>query len=447
MINITYDYGQEGFVVDDNANLYIAYGDDVPKGSSMCDTIKVREKTVYIDLLNARLKIMGLVSTWLANKIKVVCIHVPHALVQAGGHIVDHVLSKVIAEFFQSNHLHSLELRVVHRTGRSEVLDVAVRKVRKVLGARMFAMLPANVATPQYMARTLRTLFSHIKNCRVTTFDHTQLKAKGFGLILGVGNSGTIKPTFVVVERKGKPGAPVVAIAGKGITFDTGGLAVKTYASMVDMKYDKIGAVYAASALLHLMEDPMLAHITFIGAFPFAENAISDKALMPGDVIVSYNKKTVEITNPDAEGRLVLADAFAYIDKYKPDLLIDIATLTGHASKINCWHAGYFYANDATLKSEVEDVTNKNGERMLSMPMWDDYDSVLQSNVADFVNSPFSCSDAFVAALFLKQFVPKNAAWLHIDLAHEFTVGSVPRGNGVRTIIDVVHSFLQRQKK
>lgn len=194
------------------------------------------------------------------------------------------------------------------------------------------------------------------------------------------------------------------------------------------------------------MNDPSLAHVTFVGAFPLAENAISDKALMPGDVITSYNKKTVEITNPDAEGRLVLADAFAYISKYKPDLLIDIATLTGHASSINCWHSGYFYANDTHLKTLVERITNKNGERMLSMPSWEDYDDILSSNVADFTNSPLRCSDAFVAALFLKQFVPEDSTWLHIDLAHEVNLGGIPRDCGIRTIIDVVYAFLKQKK-
>jgi leucyl aminopeptidase len=197
------------------------------------------------------------------------------------------------------------------------------------------------------------------------------------------------------------------------------------------------------------MEVLDLEHISFIGCFPLAENAVSDKALRPGDIVQSRIGLSVEISNPDAEGRLILADAFSIFHEkqYRPDMIIDIATLTGHASSINCWHAGYFYANDVKLKDTVEKITEEIGERMIAMPMWDDYDDVLKSNVADITNSPLHCSDAFVAARFLSAFVPKDVQWVHIDLAHEVDNKTVPVGNGIRSIISIVEKTSSKNKK
>lgn len=429
------------------ADLYISW--DNKHKDDVFQTIALREGALYRDLADAELKVASLLSTWRAENIDTVFIHVPKELVDKGPYTMEHVVTELIGWLMSAGKNQKFRIIVTHDTSfpKSHTIDQVVKKNRRILGARMFAMLPSNVATPKYISTMLKRLFARIPHTTVKVYTSVELRKQGFGLISAVGNSSDVKPMFVVVERKGNVKSPkVVAIAGKGITFDSGGLAIKPLHHMVDMKYDKIGAVYGAAALLHLMEQTSLEHVTFIGAFPLAENAVSSSAVNPGDVATSYSGKTVEIVNPDAEGRLVLADAFGYVEKYKPHLLVDIATLTGHASTINCWHSGYFYASNERLKQAVETITNSNGERMLSMPLWDDYDSVLHSNVADVSNSPLKCSDAFVAALFLKQFVPKGSTWLHIDLAHEFTLGSTPRGRGIRTIIDIVNFYLNAKK-
>ena len=198
--------------------------------------------------------------------------------------------------------------------------------------------------------------------------------------------------------------------------------------------------------MMHIMDDPNWNHVHLIGVFPFAENAISDKAYRPGDVFKSVIGKTVEIANPDAEGRLILADAFGHLHKMvkSPDLVIDIATLTGHAESISCWHCGYFYATPDHLRYDIEKLSDDIGERMIAMPTWDDYGNALKSNVADLSNSPTDCGDAQVAAMFLKEFLPpKTKAWVHIDLAHE-TDGGIPHGNGIRTIITTVDAHLRQ---
>jgi leucyl aminopeptidase len=214
---------------------------------------------------------------------------------------------------------------------------------------------------------------------------------------------------------------------------------------MKDMKYDKIGAVNGSISLLHMLEMKSLQHINFIGIFPFAENVISENSILPGDVITSLSGKTVEIINPDAEGRLILADAFTYASRYEPDILIDIATLTGHAESINCWHNGYFFAEPEDLKQLFEKRTNDIGERMIPMPTWNEYREVLNSTVADLINDSNVCDDSFTAALFLKEFLPKNCKWLHIDLAHEIT-GRIANGTGIRSIIDIIDKYIPKKK-
>lgn len=414
------------------------------------NSLNINSATIYQDMRIAKAKIAGLLASWIKSGVVKIYMCIPHALVTQKRVVVEHVIVSIINAFFPNSHMAKIQLIIVHKGSykKSDTLNKVIDKAKKIVGARMFAMLPSNVATPLVVATTLKQLFEHVPQCSCRIIEYDELKMLGFGLILGVGDSANNKPCLLIVERRGAGSHnKTVAIAGKGITFDSGGLAIKTYHGMVDMKYDKIGAVYGASALINLMEADELKHINFVGAFPLAENAVSGSALNPGDVIRSYNGKTVEVVNPDAEGRLVLADAFGFLEIYKPDLLIDVATLTGHASSINCWHCGYYYCNDKYLCDYIRDVTDDNGERMLPMPTWEDYDDVLHSDVADYANSPLKCSDSFVATLFLKQFVPKKCKWVHIDLAHEFETGCPPRGNGIRTIIDIVEHYFSKTKK
>jgi leucyl aminopeptidase len=433
------------------AHLWLTLDDTkARKTHSMFETIMIRRNNVYNDVLAARERIASYLPTWTSHGIHTIIIHVPLGLVKQGSYYVDHVVSKLVNSCFQGSVLYTLKIVITHAETfpPSVLLQDATSKVRKVIGARILSTLPANVATPKYMASHIKSLFQKVPGCKVTVFGPQDLKKQGFGLICAVGDSARNKPYMVVVERKGKGDGQTVAIVGKGVTFDSGGLAIKHFKDMSDMKYDKIGAAYGVASLLYLMECKDLRDVTLVGAFPLAENAVSDNAVRPGDVIRSYNKKTVEITNPDAEGRLILADAFGYLSKYKPNLLVDVATLTGHASTINCWNYGYFYTNKERMRLDIEDISNQNGERMLSMPIWSDYDNVLQSNVADYSNSPIHCSDSFVATLFLKQFVPQGSSWVHIDLSHDFELGSMtPRGNCIRTIIDVVLYVLASKKK
>jgi len=364
-------------------------------------------------------------------------------------HLIQHIIWKFLKKFLPWQHGPETIIVTTHedKTEHPHISDF-VAFCEKIRDARLLAMAPANLASPDIIAKHFKNhVFSKIPRTRVNIMNHETLKKQGFNLILAVGDSAVNKPRLLVIERAGtgKKGAKTVCIVGKGITFDTGGLSVKDFRSIMDMKFDKTGAVYGGYALAHLLEDKAYDNIHFVGIFPFAENAISSHSIHPGDVIKSYLGKTVEISDPDAEGRLVLADAFGYSHKFNPDLIIDIATLTGHAELINCWHNGYYYAVPETLRNAVEKLSYEIGDPMLPMPTWDDHDDVLESPVADLVNSPHKCEDAFVATLFMKQFIPTGAEWCHIDLSHEFD-DHVPKGNGIRTIVETVRWWIGNKK-
>ena len=358
--------------------------------------------------------------------------------------MIQHILWKFLKQFLPWKHKPESIIIITHDNNAvNKKLTDFIQIAENIRDARLLAMTPANLAYPENLISHFKTLFQKNNKTKVSIFNYTSLKKNGFNLILSVGDSAIHKPQMLVIDRPGKQNAKTICIVGKGITFDSGGLSIKGINSMMDMKFDKIGACYGAYSLDYLINNNDYNHLHFVGIFPFAENAVSGRAVHPGDVIKSYLGKTVEITDPDAEGRLILADAFGYAHKYKPDLIIDIATLTGHADSINCWHNGYYYATPDILKTTVEKISYNIGEPMLPMPSWDDHDDVLDSDVADLVNDPRKCSDAFTATLFMKQFIPKYSEWLHIDLSHEFD-DHVPCGNGIRTIISTVEWWINK---
>lgn len=401
--------------------------------------------------------------------IKAVKLHIAE---NSYAHVIIHLHDKCLQNTMYSRNLLQMLLQnlgvecyiqpcftlAVHTNGKGgakEWIQKCIDETIFVIEAQLVAMLPANVATPNHLAKLFRKLFESVTNAKFTVLSNEQLRKKGFGLITAVGKSAQSPPCMVCVERPGKGGkggkgskdGKTIALVGKGVTFDSGGLALKPNAQLMKMKYDKMGAVYGAYATYQMMHDPSLRHHTIVGVFPLAENALSAKSIHPGDVVKSYLGKTVEITDPDAEGRLLLADAFAYLHSRNPDVLLDIATLTGHAETIHCDHSGYFFASPLSWKNEIEKASYSLGERMIAMPSWTNgYDHILHSPVADIANYPSNkecTSSSFVATLFLKEFIPDHCDWLHIDLAH-VTHDSIPVGHGIRTLIYAVHAWLRK---
>lgn len=327
---------------------------------------------------------------------------------------------------------------ITHTGKENENIKNDILLMNKVLEARTMAMLPPNIGTPEKMASEVEHIFRNISDVKVKVLDEKQMKKQGMNLILAVGDGSKNKPRLVIVERKVKKPTKTICMLGKGITFDSGGLAIKSFRYMKDMKFDKIGAVYSIYALHELLTCKETDNKNIIGIFPFADNLISEKAVVPSSIIKSYCGKTVEVVNPDAEGRLILADALSYSAKYKPDMVIDMATLTGNAETVNCFQTAYFYCNNESLKHKIEEIGEKLGERMNPMPIWNEYSYLLKSNVADLRNdvNGNNC-DAFMAALFLNEFIPKDCNWIHFDLTTKINNG-IPDGKGIRSLIEIV---------
>lgn len=405
--------------------------------------VEIDTKDVYTSTKEASLKIVATTVLW--GKLDSLVILLSPGILKASRDIKEHVVSKVCISLGSDVNMLNKRWIISHasHTHNSDVEDI-VERIRKVYAGKIIALFPANIATPAMMSTMLQHVFT-TAGADVTTLGHNELVRQGFGLVTGIGQSADNPPRLLVVHRKGTKKGKSIGIIGKGVTFDSGGLAVKPFKHMHDMKFDKIGAVYAAMTLLYFLEKPEYEAHEFTGVFPFVENAISQRALHPGDVVTSYSGKTVEITNPDAEGRLILADAIAFIQQhFKLDFLLDLATLTGHASDVSCWHSGMFFTHTPELVLTVKQLSDSIGERMLDMPYWKDQKSVLKSPVADLVNSPSSCSDSSVAAMFLGEFVAPSLPWVHMDLAHE-TEGSMPKGNCIRTAIRLIEHICKKK--
>ena len=243
-----------------------------------------------------------------------------------------------------------------------------------------------------------------------------ELKQKGFGALLAVGIGSQSRPRMVVLEYKVKGAAKTVALVGKGVTFDSGGINLKPSGSLTDMKMDMSGAAAVAATLITAAR--LKLRLNVIGAIPVIENMPSGTASRPGDIIKSYSGKSIEIGNTDAEGRLALVDAMAFVlKKYKPQTLIDLATLTGACVVALGEKIAGVFSKDDDLAEAIVASGKKTHERCWRMPLPPDYKDQLKSDFADISNIGNSrWGGAITAALFLSEFV-RNARWAHIDIA------------------------------
>jgi leucyl aminopeptidase len=322
------------------------------------------------------------------------------------------------------------------------VLTRAVATAGAGWRSRLLASVPSNIKTPTWLAEQA-VAAAHEAGLKTTVLDEHQLEARGFGGVVGVGQGAATPPRFVQIDykpRKGARKAPHVVLVGKGITFDSGGLSIKPGPSMVTMKRDMTGAAVVASVMAALPDVDCPVRVT--GLLPLAENAVGGRSMRPGDVITQYGGRTTEVTNTDAEGRLVLADGLAYaVAELDPDVLVDIATLTGAMKVALGQHTGGFFATDEALAAHLDASGTSSGEPLWRMPLADEYRSKLASKVADADNAPGG-PGAITAALFLQPFTG-GLPWAHLDIAsvgdapedsYEWTEG--PTGFGARLLLD-----------
>ena len=307
-------------------------------------------------------------------------------------------------------------------TDRQQVLERALAVAGAGWFSRRLALVPSNEKNPAWLADRAREV-ADSAGLDVKVWDEKQLRAEGFGGIVGVGQGSASPPRLIRLDyrpRGAGRGTPHVVLVGKGITFDTGGLSIKPAEAMMNMKRDMTGggAVLAVMGALKDLDCP----VRVTGLVPAAENAVSGSALRPGDVVRHYGGRTSEVRNTDAEGRLVLADAIAYAAaELGPDVIVDVATLTGAMKIALGQRTGGFFATDDALADLITAAGRASGEPLWRMPLVEDYVERVDSKVADGDNAAGG-PGAITAALFLRPFTA-GLPWAHLDLA---SVGDSP---------------------
>ena len=307
---------------------------------------------------------------------------------------------------------------------------------------------PANQLTPERFCAEAARILRRSKpdgggagRLRFRVLDARRMEKEGMGLVLSVGQSSAFPPRFLVVEHAPKKSTkdarrPTVCLIGKGVTFDAGGLRIKPPQAMMDMKQDKSGAAVVIAIMHYLVTRGRAGDdlgFDVVGLMPLVENVLGGRATKPGDIVRAHNGTNVEIVDPDAEGRLIIADAISYAERhYKPDLIIDFATLTSFASSVCCDLAAVYYTLDDAMASSIESLGESTGERMWRLPAWPEYKVHTTSPVAHTRNANFECtkSGSFMAAMFISNFVPARLArkWVHFDIANN-DVRGIHTGN------------------
>ncbi|MEL4357376.1 leucyl aminopeptidase [Luteococcus sp. H101] len=331
-------------------------------------------------------------------------------------------------------------------TAAKQALAEAQAVAQAVLVARDWINTPANVLYPESFAADVRELAKGTK-LEVEVLDEKQLAKEGYGGILAVGGGSERKPRLVRVEHKPRGAKNHLVLVGKGVTFDSGGLNLKTAEGMYTMKCDMSGAAAVLAATQAIAELGLGVRVTCYASL--AENMPSGAAYRPSDVITMYGGTTVENANSDAEGRLVMADALARSQADQPDLVVDVATLTGACMvALGNRIAGLMTSDDATADL-VLDAAETAGEEFWQLPIPEHIRKGLESDVADVKSSGKRLGGALAAAAFLQRFVAEDVAWAHLDIAgpafnDESPYDYVPKGgtgHAVRTLVELARSL------
>jgi len=342
---------------------------------------------------------------------------------------------------------------VVLASSKSKVKDYqagvgqAEKLCEAVLATRDLMHHPSNTATPTFLAKAAQTMArKHKVTCKILEKkDMVKLK---MGSLLGVAKGSHEPPKFIVMEYKGgKPKDKPVVIVGKGVTFDTGGISLKPGAGMDEMKFDMSGGAVTIGTLQAVAS--LKLKVNVVGIVPATENMPGGSAIKPGDILTASNGKTIEVLNTDAEGRLILADALVYAQRYKPKVLIDLATLTGAVISALGHQAAAAIGTDQKLIEKLIESGDATGERLWQMPLYEEFEKATKSDIADLKNitSGGVGAGTITAAAFLKSFTG-DFPWAHLDIAGTAWTANekpyVPKGGsayGVRLLIDYLKNL------
>jgi leucyl aminopeptidase len=331
----------------------------------------------------------------------------------------------------------------------SDDFKSAVRRAhaeaRAVGLARELVNLPPNELYPETFAQRAQEVAAEV-SVECTILEEAAIKAERMGALLGVARGSERGPRVVVLRSHRGGTGPTLGLVGKGVTFDSGGLSLKTTEQMVDMKCDMAGAAAVLAAVVAVAE--LRTPVNVLAVLPLVENMPSGKALKLGDVLTARNRKTIEVLNTDAEGRLILADALAYAVEQKADHLVDLATLTGACMVALGTEVAGLFGNRDSWSDALRQAARRSGEKIWPLPMDPHYEDLIKSQVADIKNTAGTrYGGAIAAAKFLEQFVA-GVPWAHLDIAgpawaeHENPVRDAGgTGFGVRTLIELALQY------
>lgn len=315
---------------------------------------------------------------------------------------------------------------------------------------RRLDLEPSNIMTPQRMAdEALMLAKKYGMDCRV--YSMGELEKKGMGGILSVGKGSAKPPVLVRMTYNGEKKLPHIALVGKAITFDSGGISLKPGKGMASMKYDKSGALVLMGVMRALAELKVPVKATLV--FGAAENMPDGNATNPGDVVKTFNGKTIEILNTDAEGRVCLADSVAYAATKKPELIVDVATLTGAANIVLGRHGICMMGTEGSALKSFEKCGQETYERVWPLPIWEEYSEMIKSDIADVKNigSEHGEAGTITAGMFIKEFT-EGLPWIHLDIASVDLIEHPnaylpkgPAGRGVRLITSFVREWAQKK--
>lgn len=324
----------------------------------------------------------------------------------------------------------------------SETIKQSIALAQGIKLTKDLANLPANLCTPSIMAEQAKKLANET-GLIINLLDAAAIKKEGMGGLLAVAQGSAEPAKFITLEYRGAAGQKPVVLVGKGVTFDSGGICLKPAAGMEEMKYDMSGAASVMGILKTIAELQLPIHV--VGIMPLTENLPSGTAVKPGDVIKTLSGLSVEVINTDAEGRLILADALTFSERFNPDVVIDMATLTGAIIVALGAVATGMMSNNEELALEIEQAGQQSQDRVWSLPLWDDYQQQIDSNVADIANVGLGGGKSITAACFLSRFT-KKLHWAHLDIAGTAWKSGPEKAATGRPVPLIVQFLLNRSK-
>jgi leucyl aminopeptidase len=404
------------------------------------------EASFTVSALNSR--IADISHALIKQKKTRACVFMPNVSGQSADLQLQNMLLAFDKQFYQfldfktgPKKVYTLKMLSFYLPGATEkALDYAESVASGVRLTRNLANLPANVCTPTYLAEQALQLAQEHSSIKTRVLDKAAIQKLGMGSFLSVSQGSVQPPQFIEIQYQGAGQKAPIVLVGKGVTFDSGGISIKGAAGMEEMKYDMAGAASVLGAIKACALLKLPLHV--VGLIPATENMPSGSATKPGDIVTSMSGQTIEIINTDAEGRLILADALTYAERFNPEFVIDIATLTGAiVVALGNNTTGLFTADDA-LAEQILSAARLSNDATWRLPLNDTYQEAINSPIADIMNSTGDrAAGSITAACFLSRFT-KQYRWAHLDIAGTAWVSGSKRnatGRPVPLLLQILH--------